>query len=119
MKKNIKIKRVYEGYSKNDGTRILIDRLWPRGVKKEDAHIDEWMKDIAPTNALRKWFNHDPGKWTEFKKKFSAELDKNKNLCEELVNKGRTNLTLVYSAKDEEHNNAVVLKDYLEKHFLN
>lgn len=118
MKKNIKIKRVYDEYSPNDGARILIDRLWPRGVKKEDAHIDEWMKDIAVSDSLRKWFNHDPEKWREFKKKFSAELSKNKNLCEELVNKGRTNITLIYSAKDEEHNNAVVLKDYLEKHFL-
>ncbi|HRN26752.1 MAG: DUF488 domain-containing protein [Ignavibacteriaceae bacterium] len=118
MKKNIKIKRVYDEYSSKDGIRILIDRLWPRGVKKEDARIDEWMKDIAPSDSLRKWFNHDPEKWGEFKKKFSAELSKNKKLCEELVNKGRTNLTLIYSAKDEEHNNAVVLKNYLEKHFL-
>lgn len=118
MKKNIKIKRVYDDYSSKDGARILIDRLWPRGVKKENAHIDEWMKDIAPSDALRKWFMHDPKKWAEFKKKFSSELSKNKNLCEELVKKGGTNITLIYSAKNEEHNNAVVLKDYLEKHFL-
>lgn len=118
MKKNIKIKRVYDKPSTKDGARILIDRLWPRGVKKEDAKIDAWMKEIAPSTTLRKWFNHDPEKWAEFKKKFSAELTKNKDLCEELVNKGRVNLTLIYSAKDEKHNDAVVLKDYLEKHFV-
>ncbi len=114
MKRDIKIKRVYDRYSPNDGTRILIDRLWPRGIKKEEAKIDLWIKDIAPSDDLRKWFAHDPKKWNEFKKKYSAELKKKKDLCNEIVNKGKANISLIYAAKDEEHNNAAVLKEYLE-----
>lgn len=117
MKKNIKIKRIYDDFDEKDGVRILIDRLWPRGMKKENAHIDEWMKELAPSNDLRKWFGHDPGKWKEFKKKYFSELNKNKELCRELINKNKKNLTLLYAAKDEEHNNAAALQDYLEKEF--
>lgn len=117
MKKSIKIKRIYDDFDKHDGVRILIDRLWPRGMKKENAHIDEWMKELAPSNDLRQWFGHEPAKWKEFKRKYFGELNKNKDLCRELLNKGKTNITLLYAAKDEEHNNAAALKDYLEKEF--
>lgn len=117
MKKEIKIKRVYDKYSREDGTRILIDRLWPRGVKKEEAKIDEWIKDIAPSDDVRKWFSHDPKKWNEFKTKYLAELSKKKDLCENQINKSNRILTLVYAAKDEVHNNAIVLKEFLEDNF--
>lgn len=112
----INIKRVYEEQSSDDGQRILIDRLWPRGLTKEKAKIDLWLKEIAPSTQLRQWFGHDPNKWNEFQKRYRAELEKNKEIVSELVTqlkKGKT--TLVYSAKDEEHNDAVVLKEYLEK----
>lgn len=112
---NIVIKRVYEGPSKEDGKRILIDRLWPRGLTKEKAQIDLWLKDIAPSTTLRKWFGHDPSKWVEFKKRYVAEIKKNTAVTAELeeqLKKGK--VTLVYGARDEEHNDAVVLKEYLE-----
>lgn len=115
-KMTINIKRVYEEQSSDDGQRILIDRLWPRGLTKEKAKIDLWLKEIAPSTQLRQWFGHDPNKWNEFQKRYRAELEKNKEIVSELVTqlkKGKT--TLVYSAKDEEHNDAVVLKEYLEK----
>ena len=118
MKKIIKKKRIYEEYNKNDGTRILVDRLWPRGMKKEDAKIDLWMKEIAPSNDLRKWYAHDPGKWEGFKKKYIAELTRKKDLCEEIIGRGKKTITLLYAAKDEEHNNAVALKEYLQNNFL-
>lgn len=117
IKKNIKIKRVYDEYNKNDGTRILVDRLWPRGVRKEDAKIDEWMKDIAPSDSLRKWFNHDPEKWGEFKKRYKKELKDKSDLVALLskLEKVKGIITLIYSAKDEEHNNAVALRLILSK----
>lgn len=110
----LKIKRIYEGYDKSDGFRILVDRLWPRGVTKADAHIDLWLKDIAPSAELRKWFNHDPAKWTEFKKRYKNELQKNTEIVREvkrLVGKYEE-VTLVYAAKDALHNDAVVLYNY-------
>jgi len=112
----VKIKRVYDRNDTSDGKRILIDRLWPRGLTKEKAKIDVWVKEIAPSSDLRKWFSHDPAKWTEFQKRYKLELDKNN----EAVSKVRKILeqgpsTLVYSAKDEKHNDAVVLKSYLER----
>lgn len=113
---HIIIKRVYETPSKEDGNRILIDRLWPRGLTKEKAKIDLWLKEIAPTTELRKWFGHDPSKWTEFQKRYVAEIKKNVAVTSQLekqLKKGK--VTLVYGAKDEEHNDAVVLKEYLEK----
>lgn len=114
----IRIKRAYEKAVNADGRRVLIDRMWPRGVKKEDARIHYWAKDLAPSTELRKWFGHDPDRWTEFKKRYRAEIRDNKKglatLRDEL--KGAKRLTLVYSAKDEEHNNAVVMADYLERH---
>ncbi len=113
----IKIKRIYEALEKDDGCRVLVDRLWPRGIKKESANIDLWLKDIAPSNELRKWFAHDPAKWNNFKKKYSAELKTNRKLCEELIGRAGDCLTLLYSAKDVEHNQAAALKEFLEKYF--
>ena len=112
---SIKIKRVYEKYDVNDGFRILIDRLWPRGLSKEEAKIDLCMKEIAPSDNLRKWFAHDPKKWEEFMKKYEEGLRKNEILNKLINNNTRKkNVTLLYSAKDKEHNNAVVLKNVLE-----
>jgi len=116
--KNIKIKRVYEKYGKEDGTRILVDRLWPRGIKKEAARIDEWIKDIAPSDTLRKWYSHDPDKWEEFKKKYYGELHGKEEILRDLINKEGKNITLVFSSKELRYNNAVALKEYLEKEFL-
>jgi len=112
----IKLKRVYEQPDKNDGFRVLIDRLWPRGLTKEKAKVDLWLKDIAPSTELRKWFGHDPAKWDEFKKRYCEELKLNKDAVSKLldvIKRGKT--AIVYGAKDEEHNDAVVLKEYLEK----
>ena len=111
----IKIKRVYEEYSPDDGFRILIDRLWPRGVSKDNAHVDLWFKEIAPTDKLRKWFSHDPKKWESFKKKYIEELKENKPSLDKIKNlkKEHKIMTLVFSAKDEQHNNAVVLIEIL------
>lgn len=112
----VKIKRVYELPQDQDGQRILIDRLWPRGLTKEKARIDLWLKDIAPSTELRKWFNHEPEKWPEFQKRYSKELSNNQTTINELLLKIKnSNVTLVYSAKDELHNDAVLLKSYLEK----
>ncbi len=113
---DIQVKRAYEEPAPSDGTRVLVDRLWPRGKKKEDLRIEEWMKEIGPSNELRKWFGHDPAKWDEFRKRYFAELDREPELVNHLLSlarKGR--LTLVYGAKDEEHNQAVALREYLEK----
>jgi uncharacterized protein YeaO (DUF488 family) len=110
----LKIKRVYEPPEKADGTRILIDRLWPRGLSQEKAAVALWLKDIAPSTQLRKWFKHDPSKWEDFKKRYLDELEENDELVGLLrqeIQKGA--VTLVYGAKDEEHNDAVVLKEYL------
>lgn len=111
----IKIKRVYEPVTKSDGFRILVDRLWPRGIKKEDAHVDVWLKEIAPSNELRTWFNHEREKWEAFRKKYLAELQLSP-ATEELIAqvKKHTTVTLVYSAKDEQHNQAVVIKKFLD-----
>lgn len=112
----IKIKRVYEKPEKVDGWRVLVDRLWPRGIKKEDAHVDVWMRDVAPSDALRKWFGHEPEKWGEFQKRYRSELAKKKELIAELkkMEKEHGALTLLFGAKDEEHNQAVVLADGLK-----
>jgi uncharacterized protein YeaO (DUF488 family) len=117
MKRNIKLKRAYEPYNKQDGTRILIDRLWPRGIKKENAKIDFWFKEIAPTNELRKWYSHTPEKYQEFKKRYWAELDKKHLLCKQLLENGGENMTLVFSAKAVELSNAPVLLEYLKENF--
>jgi uncharacterized protein YeaO (DUF488 family) len=110
----IKIKRVYNEPSQDDGKRILIDRLWPRGLKKEDAQIDEWLKEIAPSNELRKWFNHDPNKWGEFKNRFFMELQGKLEMVERIANLAQKgSVTLLYGSKEERFNNAVALKEYI------
>ena len=111
----IKIKRIYEKYSPDDGFRILIDRLWPRGVSKDDAHVDVWFREIAPTDHLRKWFSHDPKQWEQFKKKYIKELKENKPSLDKIkdLKKEHKIITLIFSAKDEQHNNAVVLSEFL------
>ncbi len=112
----LKLKRVYEEPVKDDGLRVLVDRLWPRGLKKEDAAVDLWLKEIAPSDDLRKWFGHDPEKWTQFRSRYRAELQKNEAALETLRAKGgKGKVTLLYAAHDEAHNNAVALKDFLEK----
>jgi uncharacterized protein YeaO (DUF488 family) len=110
---NIQLKRVYEKPDEKDGFRILVDRLWPRGLTKEKADLDLWLKDIAPSTELRKWFNHDPEKWKEFQKKYLKELKENKEAVNELkehLKKGT--VSLLYGAKDQQHNEAEVLKEY-------
>ena len=111
---NIKLKRAYVSAGSGDGTRILIDRLWPRGVKKADAAIDLWAKDIAPSTALRKWFGHDPARWQNFRRRYSDEIHRRRDRLDELrtlARKGR--ITLVFAAHDELHNDAIVLRDIL------
>lgn len=111
----LKIKRVYDDISQQDGKRILVDGVWPRGIKKEDLEHDDWMKDIAPSTDLRKWFNHDAEKWDEFKKKYKKELKDHKEDLKLLKeDSDGHNVTLLYAAKDEEHNQAVVIKEYVE-----
>jgi uncharacterized protein YeaO (DUF488 family) len=114
----IQIKRVYHEASPRDGLRILVDRLWPRGLKKEAAHVQEWRKDLAPSEALRRWFKHDPAKWSEFRRRYRKELGKDATMEElrRLAALGkRKRITLVYGAADEEHNQAVVLKELLDE----
>ena len=111
----IHLKRAYEAPSPRDGLRILVERLWPRGVSRAKAGIDLWLKDVAPSPELRKWFNHDPAKWTEFRKRYFAELQKKGDLL--LLLKHRADegpVTFVYAASDEEHNSALLLKEHLE-----
>jgi uncharacterized protein YeaO (DUF488 family) len=110
----LKVKRVYEPPSREDGKRILIDRLWPRGLKKEEARVDEWLRDLAPSTELRKWYGHDPAKWTEFKKRYKKELDKQSDLLERIKTEaGKGTVTLVFAAKDSERCNAAALKEML------
>jgi len=111
---NVRLKRAYEAASAEDGTRVLIDRLWPRGVRKDAAAIDLWLKDIAPSTELRQWFGHDPARWAEFRQRYSAEVRANAQAFEQLRELARNGpLTLVYSAHDEAHNDAVVLRGLL------
>ncbi len=111
----IQLKRVYDEYSEDDGIRILVERLWPRGVSKEKARIDMWMKEIAPSTGLRKWFNHEDSKWEEFARRYRNELTDNTELksLKEIVNRNR-NVTLIYSSRNKYHNSAVVLYGMLE-----
>jgi len=111
---NVKLKRASESPAAEDGTRILIDRLWPRGISKEKAAIDQWMKDIAPSTELRKWFGHDPARWEEFRRGYAEEVHHTPGLLDQLRSLARQGpITLVYSAHDEVHNDAVVLRDLL------
>jgi uncharacterized protein YeaO (DUF488 family) len=112
----IKIKRAYDAPDTGDGRRVLVDRLWPRGLAKEKAHIDEWQKELAPSAELRTWFGHDPEKWQEFRRRYNDELSAHRELLESLKKEGkRETVTLLFAAKDGEHNNAVVLKEKLEE----
>ncbi len=111
----ITLKRVYEPASPEDGTRLLVERLWPRGMKKAALRLDEWKKGVAPCDALRRWFAHDPAKWAEFQRRYFAELDRNPGAWDAILQASRRRrVTLLYSAHDTEHNNAVALKHYLE-----
>ena len=111
---NVRLKRAYEPSAAADGTRILIDRLWPRGVKKVDAAIDQWAKDIAPSTALRKWFGHDPARWQEFRSRYAAEVHTHPEQLKQLRALAKQGpITLVYSARDEVHNDAVALRELL------
>jgi uncharacterized protein YeaO (DUF488 family) len=110
----IKLKRVYESASPTDGLRILVDRLWPRGLTKERAAVDLWVKDVAPSTELRKWFGHDPAKWKQFQIRYRKELQEKKEALKDLKQKSKGHtVTLVYGARDEEHNEALVLKQIL------
>jgi len=112
----IQCKRAYESPSKSDGRRILVERLWPRGIKKEDAALFVWMKEIAPSTELRKWYGHDPAKWPEFQQRYRAELEANRegvNRLRKICQAGA--VTFLYAARDEERNSAVVLKKYIDK----
>ena len=111
----IVVKRVYEAPGKADGQRVLVDRLWPRGVSKKDAELTLWLKEIAPTDDLRKWFGHEPERWVEFRKRYWAELDGNTEAVAQLRGVlGEGKVTLLYGAHDEAHNNAVALVGYLQ-----
>ena len=113
---NIKIKRVYEHPKQEDGMRILVDRLWPRGLTKKKASVDLWLKDIAPSTELRKWFAHDRDKWKKFRGRYQTEIRNNPDLIEVLKQKAREGtITLIYGARDQKHNEALVLKQFLEK----
>ena len=112
----ILLKRIYEPAKRTDGARVLVDRLWPRGISKERAKLDLWLKDIAPSTELRKWFNHDPKKWSEFQKRYKQELRSNPEPVKQLkaLAKKKTT-TLLYGARDEEHNEAIVIQKFLTK----
>ena len=114
----IKTKRIYESPAKEDGFRVLVDRLWPRAMSREKARIDLWLREIGPSNEVRNWFSHDPSKWEEFKRRYEAELKSKPDLVDQILKaeKEHGTLTLLYSARDKEHNQAVALTIFLEKH---
>lgn len=113
-RRNLAVKRAYEAAKPEDGQRILVDRLWPRGVTKAQAKLDDWLKDIAPSARLRKWFGHDPARWDEFRRRYREELKQHGPLLRELRRQARKGpITLVYAAKDEAHNEAVVLRNVI------
>ncbi len=109
----IRLKRVYESPSSEDGFRILVDRLWPRGLSKGQARIDHWLREIAPSAELRRWFNHDPQRWEEFKQRYFAELNEKRELLQTIRAQSSPVVTLLFAAKDTERNNAVALTEYL------
>lgn len=113
----LKLKRVYEKAEPGDGCRVLVDRIWPRGVARKDARIDLWLKDVAPSTDLRKWFGHRPERWQEFKRRYFEELDASPEAVAELERAlGKGSVTLVYAARDERFNNAVAIREYLSRH---
>ncbi|MGA2286597.1 MAG: DUF488 domain-containing protein [Dehalococcoidia bacterium] len=112
----VRLRRAYEAPQPDDGRRVLVERLWPRGVKKTDLRLDAWLKDLAPSDALRRWFGHDPARWDEFQRRYQEELRSpdSQQLLAELAGQARdSNVTLVYSARDEAHNNAIILRDMI------
>ena len=112
----IKLKRAYDAPSRADGARILVERLWPRGISKATLKVDAWLKDVGPSTALRKWFSHDPRKWKAFRHRYFHELDARREAWQPILSLARqTTVTLVYSSHDTQHNNAVALKEYLRK----
>jgi uncharacterized protein YeaO (DUF488 family) len=112
----IRVKRVYEPFEKSDGVRFLVDHLWPRGLKKDAVHVERWIKAVSPSNELRSWFGHEPVKWKEFQRRYFAELNEKPETWAALLEAAREkDITLVYSARDTEHNNAAALKLFLEK----
>ncbi|HOI94439.1 MAG TPA: DUF488 domain-containing protein [Syntrophobacter fumaroxidans] len=112
----IAVRRVYESPRADEGARFLVERLWPRGMRKESLHMDAWLKDVAPSDALRRWFGHDPAKWIEFQERYFAELDGKPDAIQPIVEAARRgNVTLLYSAHDTEYNNAAALKEYLSE----
>ena len=112
---SIDLKRAYDPPARSDGYRVLVDRIWPRGVTKEDLKVDAWLKEVAPSTVLRKWFGHDPKKWDEFRRRYARELEPHATALEQLVEHARAgHVTLVFAAKDTEHNNAVALREHLE-----
>ncbi len=114
----VRLKRAYEPAEPQDGRRILVERLWPRGLRKEQAHFDDWLKDIAPSDSLRKWFHHDPDRWSEFEHRYARELESDAAhaAIDDLVQQAASEtVTLIYSAHDEQHNNAIVLKRMIER----
>jgi uncharacterized protein YeaO (DUF488 family) len=118
MASRFQLKRVYDEASDQIGTRFLVERLWPRGIKKSDLSNTEWLKEVAPTAELRKWFHHDPKRWEEFRKRYFAELESYEEVTRPILSAARKGtVTLLYSSHDTEHNNAVALKEFLEQHF--
>lgn len=115
--RHVKLKRAYDTAARSDGHRILVDRIWPRGVARSELRLADWIKDAAPSDGLRKWFGHEPVKWPEFKRRYFQELDRHPGALAPLVEKSRAGtVTLVFAARDSEHNNAAALKEYLERH---
>ncbi len=113
----IQIKRIYDFPLVTDGVRLLVERLWPRGLKKEDAKLDSWLKEVAPSTELRKWFSHDPAKWLEFQQRYWAELDQHPEVWQPILAEAKKGkVTLLFSSHDSEHNNVVALKRYLDDH---
>lgn len=111
----IKLKRAYDKPRPDDGLRVLVERLWPRGITKKQAHLDLWLKDVAPSTELRQWFNHDPSRWSEFRRRYKAELQQKKDVLDALSKKTRQEtVSFVYGARDERHNAALVLKSFIE-----
>ncbi|AIK96178.1 DUF488 domain-containing protein [Candidatus Odyssella acanthamoebae] len=111
----LRIKRLYQAVESEDGLRVLVDGLWPRGMSKEQAHIDLWLKEVAPSSFLRKWFNHDPQKWTEFCHRYHQELNVKKDSLQPIIDSLKVkNVTLLYGAKEERFNNAAALRDYIQ-----
>ncbi|MBV8494157.1 MAG: DUF488 family protein [Alphaproteobacteria bacterium] len=113
MPRQIRTKRVHDPADQQDGKRVLVDRLWPRGLKKEEAQIDLWLREAAPSSELRRWFGHDPARWEEFRRRYAAELERSREVLAPLLDI-RGTVTLLFAARDEEHNNAVALAEWLK-----